>query len=1015
MFRTYSGSLNNNIESLSMFEGIGFGAFANGKILSSTFIPSAASCQLIIGDSVQGITGTITDFRIWHGTGAIPGGDVLISAKNCPQSVGLFKGTHDPCVASCSDINCIACTTSTTVCEACNSGNYLLNNGVNPAYCVPSCPYGSAIDSTNRICTLCSVTGKFLYNNNCLAACPGGWGTDASSVCIQCTGGTSVSSNNVCVAKCLAGWIVDASSNCVDCAVSGKYYYNNTCVAECPYGYNLDAPQNTCFKCPQPQYYFNHTCLTSCPKTTFTNSTAYECQPCFLGCDSCTDSTNTSCTVCSAGYFLNGGFCGSGCPPDKYANLDTRTCEPCQPPCLACSRPSNLYCTNCPASYFLMNGECVTSCPDRYYQTFHGVFPDYQVHACLERLVLEFNLTLAKEARTVLIHFNYSIAGIVNILTSLFHVEMGSVEVDSISYALTSVDNSTIKFQYLGEQYYAALTVLKITLDLATYFNNDPYQVFRQETKSKTIQIKEIYPFSQTEIQVIGTTADITSFGGAAMSGGQAASSVAGGALSLSLVRMQIIGEVVQMMRFIDIGWPPNIQDLYSETKSDPNSIVVQIDLIQSWNEYLEDRNTSMPRSFQAYEVSPFFTENYNSEISNIFILSIITVFGFVITSFLRKKLQVFTAKHTLPKANAVKSFRDRLVEFLHSVSRLLNRFDPTIFWNFALLFTLSVFQPGVFWSFININYYSTVVEPHTAYTKATLAIAVISLVLYLSLMGFVFYAVISNFKHFLNTKESLQPAHIKSYRNLFEDFGCQNKFQLLFVPISMLKSLLYGLTLVFLSPYPIAQITVIWVLSAAFIVHMIIKRPLKDRWTRIITLVVELFGFGCMTIGFVLPIVESAVELDASTRVEIGFVFIAFTITSTAAGCFLTLIQILALFISVYKYVRNKHRRRNQVKPISLVELGSESPSIQEENARRTIEINSLKESTPRVNSGVFFPKSHLSIDLDKQIGRLSTKVLSRSPRGIQLLENIKTWFQEHPSEAGYSTRDLYKSPKKM
>ena len=78
----------------------------------------------------------------------------------------------------------------------------------------------------------------------------------------------------------------------------------------------------------------------------------------------------------------------------------------------------------------------------------------------------------------------------------------------------------------------------------------------------------------------------------------------------------------------------------------------------------------------------------------------------------------------------------------------------------------------------------------------------------------------------------------------------------------------------------------------------------------------------------------------------------------------------------------------------------------------RRTTRITNRKETTARVNSGIIFPKLNQSIDLDKQIGGLSTQVLSQSPRGMQLLESIKTWLHEHPSATDHSTRDLLQSP---
>ena len=92
------------------------------------------------------------------------------------------------------------------------------------------------------------------------------------------------------------------------------------------------------------------------------------------------------------------------------------------------------------------------------------------------------------------------------------------------------------------------------------------------------------------------------------------------------------------------------------------------------------------------------------------------------------------------------------------------------------------------------------------------------------------------------------------------------------------------------------------------------------------------------MTIGFVIPLIEKAAELDASTRDEIGFVFIAFTITSTLAGGVLALIQVLALIMNIYKYLREKCRRRWQVKPLILDELYPDTPNAQELNTKKQL-----------------------------------------------------------------------------
>ena len=292
----------------------------------------------------------------------------------------------------------------------------------------------------------------------------------------------------------------------------------------------------------------------------------------------------------------------------------------------------------------------------------------------------------------------------------------------------------------------------------------------------------------------------------------------------------------------------------------------------------------------------------------------------------LKKHLPSLAARLKLPNFNADKKFRGRVVAFIYNLSQRLNRIlirlEIAIFSNFAIHFMLSILQPELLWSLVNMKYSMAIIEPSTSYTKGTLALAVLCFFVYLFFIAFAFYAVISNFKYLLKSEESLQPHRMKFYRNLFDDFNSKNKLQLLFVPLSMLRNLSYTMTLALLNSSSLTQmIIIIWSVTAIFIAYYIAKQPLKDKWTRRITLVSELFCFGCMTIGLIVGIIEKTVEIDPTTRNEIGFAFIAFAIISTLAGGLFTRIQVLELLVAFYKYIRDKLKRRRQVKPISLAD----------------------------------------------------------------------------------------------
>lgn len=172
-----------------------------------------------------------------------------------------------------------------------------------------------------------------------------------------------------------------------------------------------------------------------------------------------------------------------------------------------------------------------------------------------------------------------------------------------------SISESTIKFEYLGDHYYPSLSLLNITIDLdTTGFNNNAYQQFRIIEKTATIHLKEIYPFTKEERQFISSTSTATSIGGRTITSIQAAGSAATGVLSTSLIRLQIMGELVQLLRFISIKWPPNVAQYFITSHIDPSSMVLPVDFMRKLNGPLDDRNYSMLRVFHEYETSPFFT-----------------------------------------------------------------------------------------------------------------------------------------------------------------------------------------------------------------------------------------------------------------------------------------------------------------------------------------------------------------------------------------------------------------------
>ena len=819
--------------------------------------------------------------------------------------------------------------------------------------------------------------------------------------------------SNTCATTCPFGYGENNTlAACVDCAANQQVWYNKLCLDACPDGY-VKTVTGSCGKCSNPSlHYYNHTCVTSCPSKTYSayNSyiNQYECKSCYVGCDTCVDGTSSGCLSCSEGFFYFNNACNSGCPSDKYANPKTMKCEQCQPPCVTCSQPNNQSCTSCPSGYFLLDGTCVISCPDKYYQTFYTAEDGiYQIPICSPKLVLTFNLSLTTEARVINMNFNYGIVNMIQAISQKMQVQIANTQLDDVLFVLSPVTVSQIKFQYVGSQYFPSKSLLTITIDLdAEDFNSNWYQQFRIIDKTATIQIKEIYPFSQAEKQMISSTTAATEAGGNAIASIQAGSSVAQGGVSLSLLRTQLVGEVLQLMRFVAIRWPPNIAQYFATSSLDPASMIVPIDLITKLHSPLDDRNYSMPRVFEEYETSPFFTQNFNGEISNLVIWVAALAGGAFLLNFLKK---CFNKRM---KRNNGKKYL--LFPLVQKISQLLNWVDDSTLWNLLLMLVLSIFQSGCLWALLNMRYASVLLEPPTTYTWVSLGLAIFFFILNFALFGVVTRVVIKNLKYLVQTggkgdhsQQEVEEERLKNYSVLFEDFNRKKRIQLLYVPISMLRSLLFVMILVLLTFYPLIQMILIWSLHTAFILYFILCQPLKVRWLRLMTLLLELLSYGCTTLGFIFGFVD----LDATTANEVGLVFLFLTIGSTIAGGLLSLIQALQLVWAIYKYLKNL-RAAKRVHPIPLSEPQPLHNCLTPATAEKRFEgkiIGAESSSRSKPPSATHIKDLSEDEKMLAALGKLSPQVFEKSAKDKQLLEELREWWNSNQSALNIDTEDYY------
>ena len=811
------------------------------------------------------------------------------------------------------------------------------------------------------------------------------------------------------------GHYVNADNQCVSCS-SGTYYFNNSCISSCPEGYTTIS--TGCTRCSSNLFYYNQTCLSSCPATTYIGlhplSGEKACLPCSVGCETCSDGTSTECVTCSTGFFYLDNSCNSGCPTTMYADSETRACTQCDASCATCNKTG---CTSCPRGNFLLNGTCVESCPVNYYQSYGGEGELYQVPICEEKLVLTFNLSLTINAHVVYINFNYGISSMILSMSQKIVVQMANAQVDSSLYVLNPVSESRIKFAYTGEQYYPPLSLLNITINLNNAdFDGNSYQKFRMADKTASIQLKEIYPFSRTEEQFISSSSLITVAGGGAVAALQVVASVAQGGRSMGLIRLQIVGELVQLMRFVAIRWPANVVEYFGSTRIDPSSIVLPINFAGALNSNLSNRNYSMPRIYEEYEISPFFTVNYEDKLSNLALYVPILLGGSFLLNVLAKALELIAGNAEPPKKNELKK-KKKCNDILHSISRFLGQVDTTLLWSFLLIFILSIYQSGCFWSLLNMRYASSLLEPTSSATWSSMALGVVFFLFFLILFGLVSGLLLDNMKYLLcseGAEDHPRLSRLNRYKMLYSDYHRKNKMQILFTPILLLRSLLFVAVIVLMGFSPITQITLLWIIDTAFVLYLVVYQPLKERWIKIAKLIIEFLAYGCITLAFIIGIIDQSSNVDATTINGLGYAFIALCIGSTFAGVILSVVQVMLLIKMLYRYVSKARAKKNQVQPISREDLQTVAvyPTPTAESKAFFDDKLIIETSLSRLDrhpSSV--PKTREFSEDEKMyafIKKLSPSIFEKGPQERQLLKGLKDWWNSARLVLNKETNDV-------
>lgn len=298
--------------------------------------------------------------------------------KECPR--GTTKDSNDNCV-SCID-NCLSCATEAT-CSSCNEPFVLLTDNTCGEICADHSTnvHGKCEICNNPRCRFCSfnlntctscLEGEFIFNGDCLSACPVGTYTDGFN-CIECSlpcSECSETSDNC--TSCISSFILE-NGKCLGKCESGEVEISGNCKKCLELTCHICSSTQSCDKCSEGFYLLNNKCLDVCPENYY--SLNGSCAPCLKGCVSCISPDR--CKTCQPEFSFLNGLCVEECP-SGYVSSDSAIgfiCEKCGENCLECRDSNRLNCVHCEHGTFLLEGQCVSMCPN-------GYFSDHSLNKC---------------------------------------------------------------------------------------------------------------------------------------------------------------------------------------------------------------------------------------------------------------------------------------------------------------------------------------------------------------------------------------------------------------------------------------------------------------------------------------------------------------------------------------------------------------------------------------------------------------------------------------------------------
>ena len=567
----------------------------------------------------------------------------------------------------------------------------------------------------------------------------------------------------------------------------------------------------------------------------------------------------------------------------------------------------------CVSPLYYSNGSCVSKCPASS-RIVTGSDPTVgMIQSCVTGVDVSMSASTTKTPEKITIDFDQPILSLLNDPANQILITLAGYTItreDNYSISVTSDSNMKVTFNFsvripAGTEaqvsfYTSRLPTLYNALDLSNY---------HMKNVNCSVGLLEYYPFSEVEATIISAANSITTAGTAAINTVMAASQALNVGGTSFLLGAALAAAMIQMNRFLNVSYPPNLMVLYNNSLKEVISLALPINLINEESD-LRDLSSSKNNPHLRILLDADDRAHINHNSNKINDGSKFALYG-MSSYFIFSGISPLATIGLLLGILFLIRLLLRKSKFSAKIRRLLRKIEEFLGWNFILTIVISMNLKISLYIALNFAYPHLRTGLGVVSFICSLAAAILNLLLVRHLVRVIQQCQPKMKKQ--NGQASSPPLRVKrklarSYKILIEDYKTDTIWQLLYVPLLLIRSIAVGVVIVLFKKFGFTAAFSLFLMSIAFVIYMIKHRPIKDKVNLAIQIVFDMIIMIVSLMILVLSIMDLRKMSYADARLNIGW---AITIANYLIHGF-GLLKVFSLIVKlIYKQILIKLRER--------------------------------------------------------------------------------------------------------